>query len=315
MTGQPAPVLAADLGGTKITTAVVAGDGGVSAARTIPTGAMRGPQAILTDLHQALLASRHEACADGVAEPVAVGIGSAGVVDPARGVITAATDAIPGWVGTAVGPQTERALGLPTRVLNDVHAHGLGEAVAGAGAGRESMLLVAVGTGIGGAIVREGRVVTGYRSAAAHIGHVTVPEADGVRCSCGRTGHLEGLASGPGTLQAYRRAGGVAADTREVVRHAEGGSVLAGEVLGRCAFAVGRMIGGMLNVLDVEAVVLTGGMAGAGEYWWDRVRAGVAHDAMDVMAGAPILPAAAGANAALLGAAQFTRQVVSARIG
>lgn len=307
MTAHSGPVLAADLGGTKITTGVVGAGGDIIAARTVPTGAMRGPEAVLRDLHASLRASRQEACAHGVAEPVAVGIGTAGVVDSGTGVITAATDAIPGWVGTAVGPETERALGLPTRVLNDVHAHGLGEAVAGAGAGRESILLVAVGTGIGGAIVRRGQVVTGYRSAAAHIGHVPAVEADGVRCSCGRMGHVEGLSSGPGTLQAYRRAGGQATDTREVVAHAEAGDHLAAQVLATCARAVGRMIGGMLNVLDVEAVVLTGGMAGAGEAWWDHVRDGAADDAMDLMAGAEIMPATAGANAALIGAADFAR--------
>src|SRR5699024_9782958 len=282
MTPAPGPVLAADLGGTKITAGAVLGDGEVLAARTIPTGAMRGPEAILADLHQALRASRTEALAAGAGEPVAVGIGTAGVVDPARGMITAATGAIPGWVGTAIGPRTQEELGLPTAVLNDVHAHGLGEAVAGAGAGRESMLLVAVGTGIGGAIVRGGQVVTGYRAAAAHVGHVPVPEADGVRCTCGRMGHLEGLASGPGTLEAYRRCGGEAADPRELVAQAEAGHALAARVLHRCAHAVGRMIGAMLNVFDVEAVVLTGGMAGAGQLWWDSVREGRAAETMDL---------------------------------
>ena len=309
MIPTPGPVLAADLGGTKITAGVVLGSGEVLAVRTVATGAMRGPDAILGDLHRQLRAAQAEALAAGAAEPVAVGMGTAGVVDPASGVITAATDAIPGWVGTAIGPRTQEELGLPTAVLNDVHAHGLGEAVAGAGADRDSMLLVAVGTGIGGAIVRGGQVVTGYRAAAAHVGHVPVPEADGVRCTCGRMGHLEGLASGPGTLEAYRRAGGQAADTRELVAQAEAGNALAVRVLDRCAHAVGRMIGAMLNVFDVEAVVLTGGMAGAGQLWWDGVREGAAAEAMDLMARAPILPAGAGANAALLGAAQFARQL------
>ena len=307
MTPQPGPILAADLGGTKITTGMVRAGGEVLAPRTIPTGAMRGPDAILADLHAALRAIQVEAVADGGAEPAAVGIGTAGVVDSAAGLITAATDAIPGWAGTALGPRIAQALGLECHVLNDVHAHGLGEAVFGAGADRESMLLVAVGTGIGGAIVRGGQVVTGYRSAAAHVGHVPIPEADGVPCSCGRTGHVEGLASGPGTLAAYRRAGGQAGDTREVAARAEAGDELAARILAGCAFAVGRMIAGMLNVLDVEAVVISGGMAGAGPIWWDGLREGVAHDVMDLLADTPLLSAKAGADAALLGAAHFAR--------
>src|SRR5699024_8457816 len=148
MIPTPGPVLAADLGGTKITAGVVLGSGEVLAVRTVATGAMRGPEAILGDLPRKLRDAQAEALADGAAEPVAVGVGTAGLVDRASGVITAATDAIPGLVGTAIGPRTQEELGLPTAVLNDVHAHGLGEAVAGARADRDSMLLVAVGTGI-----------------------------------------------------------------------------------------------------------------------------------------------------------------------
>src|SRR5699024_12336040 len=101
-----------------------------------------------------------------------------------------------------------------------------------------------------------------------------------------RMGHLEGLASGPGTLQAYRRSGGQAGDTRELVAQAEAGNALAARVLDRCAHAVGRMIGAMLNVFDVEAVVRTGGMAGAGQLWRDGGRGGGGDQAMERAGGA-----------------------------
>ena len=323
---DPGPVLAADLGGTKIAAALVDPAGRVLARRTVPTGASRGPDAVVSSLVDALVAVREVTIAGSrgapaPAAPVAVGIGSAGVVDSPTGRIVSATDAIPGWAGTDLGARVSEALALPTRVLNDVHAHALGEAIFGAGAKSSgagagslgigwrppSLLLVAVGTGIGGGLVQGGTVLTGTRGVAGHVGHVSVPEADGVPCTCGRTGHVEGLASGPGTLAAYRRAGGQAGDTRAVVARAEGGEELAAGVLRTCALAIGRMIGGLLNVLDPEVVVLTGGMAGAGRSWWQGVHDGVAHEAIDLVAGTEVLPATAGPDAALLGAAHVAR--------
>lgn len=313
------PVLAADLGGTKITAAVVTTAGTLLARRTVPTQAQHGPDAVVAALVEALMTVRDEAAAGaapaGSPAPVAVGIGSAGVVDSASGRIVSATDAIPGWAGTELAARVREALGLDTRVLNDVHAHALGEATSGAGAGKSSLLLVAVGTGVGGAVVRDGAVVTGARGLAGHVGHIPAPEAVGVPCTCGRTGHVEGLASGPGTLSTYRRAGGEAADTREVVARAEAGEELAGEVLRTCSFAVGRMIGGLLNVTDPEVVVVSGGMAGAGPLWWQGVHDGVAHEAIDLVAGTAVLPATAGSDAALLGAARFARTSTFARTG
>ncbi|QGH68376.1 ROK family protein [Pseudactinotalea sp. HY158] len=297
--------LAVDLGGTKTTVARVTGDGTVRGRRTVPTGAAGGPGDVVAGLVAALGATLAEATAAGE-RPTVIGIGSAGVIDSSTGRVTSATDAIPGWAGTHLGRLGREAVGLETHVLNDVHAHGLGEAVYGSGSGRSSMLLVAVGTGIGGAFVLEGRVVLGAHSAAAHVGHVPVPEADDVPCPCGRVGHLEGLASGPGILAAYRRAGGVAADTREVAARA-GTDPLAREILTRCARATGRVVGGLLNVLDPELVVLSGGVSEAGEAWWDAVRAGIALDAMTLVSDTPVVAASAGPDAALLGAAHFAR--------
>ncbi|MFQ6485144.1 ROK family protein [Brachybacterium epidermidis] len=295
-------VLAVDLGGTKITAGVVGSDGRVTGRRTIPTGAQRGPEAILTDLGDVLEALRADA-----PEARLIGIGSAGVVDPQDGSILSATDAIPGWTGTPLAERISRRLGLPAFALNDVHAHALGEARHGAGADRASMLMVAVGTGVGGGFVEHGRVKTGARAVAGHVGHVPVPEAAGLDCTCGRSGHLEAVGSGPAILAAYKRGGGEATDTREIAARAEAGEELAREVLTTGARAVGRTVGALLNVLDPEIVVLSGGMAAAGELWWSSVHEGVGLEAMDRVADAPVVPATAGAEAALLGAAQYAR--------
>ncbi len=222
-----------------------------------------------------------------------------------RGIVTHATDALPGWPGTDLAGAFSARFGIPAAALNDVHAHGLGEARFGAGRGTQDMLLVAVGTGIGGCIVAGERLVIGNHHAAAHVGHIPVPEANDVLCSCGRTGHLEGLASGPGIHAAYQRAGGQAADTREIAARAAQGEELARTTITISAFATGRAIGGLLNVLDPDLVVLTGGVAGIGPLWRTAVTEGITYDAMDVVAHTPICDATAGVEAALLGAAAW----------
>lgn len=296
-TAPTGPTLALDIGGTKIAAALVAADGAVTGRQTRPTPAAAGGAAVLT---AAIELGRQVASG---APLRAVGVGSAGVIDPGEGVVRHATGALPGWTGTRVGPTFAQAFGVPTRVINDVHAHALGEARHGAGRGAASMLLVAVGTGIGGGYVAAGRLHVGARFVAGHVGHLPVPEAVGVPCPCGRSGHLEGLASGPGILAAYRAAGGTAAATVEVARRAHEGEALAQDVLERCALATGRAVGALANVLDPVVVVVGGGVSASGELWWAALRAGVALEAMDAVAAVPLLPAATGADAALLGAA------------
>ncbi|GAA1484277.1 ROK family protein [Brachybacterium fresconis] len=304
------PVLALDLGGTKIRAALVTGAGGDGGARvssaprvervaTVATPATEGAAAILDAALELAEQVR------GGAAIRAVGISSAGVIDTARGAVTHATDALTGWAGTAIAPVVLERFAVPVSVLNDVHAHGLGEARFGVGRGRASLLLVAVGTGIGGCQVLDGSPVLGSRGAAGHIGHLAVPEAEGVPCPCGRTGHLEGLASGPGIVRLARRLGAdpAPADGHALARAARGGDRTACEAYRIAAVATGRTIGGLLNVLDAEVVALTGGVSEAESLWRDAVSEGIAHDAMDVVADTPVLAARAGNHAALLGAA------------
>lgn len=330
---MPDPLLALDLGGTKIRGALVHGAEALSVgaealhegARTesadathspaaprleriaeVPTPAADGPEAIL-------------AAVAGLAEQIrgdtrvrAIGLSSAGVIDSERGRVTHATASLTGWAGTDVRTPLAERFSMPVSVLNDVHAHALGEARFGTGRDRASLLLIAVGTGIGGCHVLAGRAVLGSHGAAGHVGHVPVPEAEGVPCPCGRTGHLEGLASGPGIVQLARRLGADASvrDGRALAAAAAAGEGPAREAYRIAGLATGRAIGALLNVLDPEVVALTGGVAEAdgpwreaGGPWRDAVSRGIALEAMDVVADTPVLTATAGSHAALLGAA------------
>lgn len=306
--------LALDIGGTKISAALVElpGDGAPPVVRgltTGPTPAADGADAVLAAAvrlaRSALTASAAErgAAADSPRPIDSIGVASAGVIDLEHGTVLAATDSLPGWTGTDIAGRLRADLGAPAHVLNDVHAHGLGEALFGTGAAHPSLLLLAVGTGIGGALVEDGEIRTGARGVAGHVGHIPCPGADGVLCPCGRSGHLEGWASGPGILARYRREGGSALSTAEIAQQAEHGSALARTVLEDAGLATGRALGGLLNVLDPAVVAVTGGVSGAGSLWWDALLDGVGRDAMDAVAATPVVLAQAGTSAALLGAA------------
>lgn len=306
---MPEPVLALDLGGTKIRAALVHGaeaDGALRATAPrldrvaeVATPATAGADAILgaaADLAEQVRAG---------ARVKAVGLSSAGVIDSDRGRVSHATDSLTGWAGTDLLTPLADRFGVPVSALNDVHAHGLGEARFGTGRDRASLLLIAVGTGIGGCHVLDGRAVLGSHGAAGHVGHLPVPEAEGVPCPCGRVGHLEGLASGPGILQLATRLGAdpTLKDGRALAAAASTGDAAAREAYRIAGFATGRVIGALLNVLDPEVVALTGGVHGAGAPWRDAVSAGIAQEAMDVVAATPVLSASTGEHAALLGAA------------
>ena len=156
------------------------------------------------------------------------------------------------------------------------------------------MLVVAAGTGLGGSLVLDGVPVTGARHVAGHLGHIPAPEADGLPCSCGRTGHLEAVASGPGLLALYRRRGGNAADTRRVIALAETGDPVALDSVSTAAGALGRAIGGWVNMLDPDAVILTGGLAQSGPLWWSTVVDTARAQYIDAVAAARCCPRNAG---------------------
>nr|WP_221473228.1 ROK family protein [Planomonospora venezuelensis] len=322
--------------------------GELLAVRTRPTPATRGPAEVMrtaAELVRELAELGGGAGSGGGVKPghagpggpgpdggpgtvTAVGVGSAGVVDPRRGVVVSATGAIAGWAGTDLRGELSRALGLPVAVDNDVHAHALGEQWRGAAAGYRDVLLVAAGTGIGASLLLGGRVRHGAHSAAGHAGHLPVAAAAGRPCPCGGRGHVEAVASGPALLAEYRRRAAAvhtgeaavpgpraaAAEVArrdevthlaEVARLAEAGDPVAAAVLTEGATALGSAIGGLLNVIDPEIVVVGGGVAGCGALWWDALLEAVSAEALPALRDIPVEPAALGGAAALLGAARL----------
>lgn len=299
-----------DIGGTNIAAGLVDDRGCIlSPSREVATPGAAGPAAVLhaaVDVVRSLVASAN-------ADPlclVGVGVGCGGVIDSARGQVLSSTDAISDWTGTCVGTALADQLALPVAVDNDIHAHALGEAWRSERTA-ESLLFVAVGTGIGGSIVLHGEVMHGRRWVAGHLGHLPAPEAGNRRCPCGGRGHLESIASGPAMASSYAdRAGGGVADLVEVVTRAESGDRVARAVLGEGAGAVGSAIGGLVNVLSPHLVLVGGGVPEAGDLWWKPMLAAQQRAVLNLVADTPVRSAALGKHAAVIGAAKLCWDVL-----
>lgn len=299
-------VLAIDIGGTKIGWALLnAGDSPYSPDLSviergeIPTNAFDGGPKVASRIV--------ELCKERLAgiEVDGIAVASAGVIDPETGTVVFATGTMPGWRGTELGKLLSEACDVPVHIINDVHAHGLGESILGAGRGFDSVLACAVGTGMGGAHIVDSAIVFGDHNVAGHFGHMTHAAAAGQPCSCGRTGHIEAIASGSGSIAWYNSLNPdhPVQTGKDIVQRAEAGEELAGTVLYGSAFALGEVLGSLANAIDPSVVVLSGSVTNSGQGWWDNVRAGYRNSAMDIVADLELRQGECGSNAPLLGAA------------
>lgn len=298
-----------DVGGTKIAALRVDRDGSILARETVPTPA-EDAEATLGEI--ASVAGRVLS-----PEVVAVGVGAAGMVEAGTGTLRYAPNLA--WRDLAVAQRIAQALGLPCRVDNDANVAAWGEYLFGAGRGYEHMLLVTVGTGIGGGIVSGGRLFHGAHGFAAEIGHVIV-EPDGPVCGCGNRGCWEQVAAGRAIDRLGREAvrdhprSLVAAladgdpervDGRVVTEAARRGDDVAARILAEVGRRLGEGIAGLVNILDPEVVVVGGGAALAGELLLEPARAAFrdAVEAPDHRPEVPILAAELGNDAGAVGAA------------
>lgn len=301
-------ILAADLGGTKIASAVVnTGQGTVAANYSRSTPASEGSAAVVAAIIEALSHAKDTAKAEGITQIQAIGISAAGVIDPKRGTVISATDLIKGWTGTELAKQVKAAFNTKVFVLNDVHAHALGEATLGAGKDYSSILAAAVGTGMGGGLVIDGQVQFGAHCAAGHIGHLPHPLAAGLTCSCGAKGHIETVASGSGQVELYNRDKPAnlprAQSGREITERALKGEAWATQVIYDSGYALGQTLAGICNLTDPQTIIVSGSVTRSGKPWWQAVTAGFQADALTPVKNTPLISGTLGGNAPLIGAA------------
>jgi fructokinase len=263
-----------DLGGTKIEGIALADDGRELARRRVPTP--RHDYAATIAAIVALVAEiERETGARG-----SVGVGMPGALSPATGLVKNANST---WlIGRPFDHDLARALGREVRCANDANCFALSEAVDGAGAGARVVFGVIVGTGTGGGIAVDARVLAGPNAIAGEWGHMPLPwprddERPGPSCYCGKRGCVETFLSGPGLALDYRQAaaaGPTAAgadtaepDAAEVVRRAGAGEAAATAALERYVDRMARALAVVLNLLDPDVVVLGGGMSQIGRLY------------------------------------------------
>ena len=286
--------LGVDIGGTKIAVGLVSADGNVERRIAVPTPARDGADAIIA----ALLGAARSVMAG--TQIVACGVGTAGVVG-GHGEITTATDLMRGWAGTPLAARLAEALQMPVRVLNDVQAIGLAEARLGAARGQESALIVAIGTGIGGALVRDGQVIPGAHGIAGSVGHLPAVLRQGRICSCGVPDHAEAYASGPSLEAEYRRRTGEALNLRAIARRVGQGDIVARAVITEGAEVLGAAIGGANNVVDAAIVVVGGGVAALGDVFFEPMRIAAEREALGASKSVRLVPVRFGPDACLVG--------------
>lgn len=300
-------VIAIDLGGTKIAAALADRDGHLSLPCRTDTPAHEGGAAVVGAINALVGEVRSQAHKDGIDRIVGVGIGSAGVVDLAGQRIIASTDAIRGWAGTEVVSLVESAVNLPVTLENDVNAHLRGEAWKGAGAGKNYVAMMALGTGIGGALMINGEILVGPHGTAGDFGHLPTLLPTKRACTCGRgVPHLETVASGPGLYAWYLENGGdpVVGGARELEKRALSGDALAARIYTEVAAETGRALGSIVNTVDPEVMIVGGGLANSTDIWWKPLRAAYQEQLVNILREVPLVKATLGNAAALVGAAK-----------
>lgn len=288
---QSALVVGLDIGATKTIAGLVTKDGGL--LRSLQVATAPSPPAIL----EAARALCEKLIAEAGAPVLAIGIGSAGVIDTRTGTVIHANDNLPGWTGTELAALSVG--GLPIVAENDVRAMAYGEATLGAGRGCGSLLCVTVGTGIGGALILNGEVWPGENFSAGEIGYLVIGWDDDKPLI------LDQYASGPAIERAFQAATdtGERFPLTEISARAHTGDATAATVIRRKARELGAILAGYATSINPQAVILGGGVSQIGPLWWDAFAGAFRANLPPLLASTQLLPAALGVEAVLLGAA------------
>ena len=246
-----------DVGGTKIAAVALSPSGEEIARRRVATP----PDylALLGAIAELVRELDREA-----GEAGTVGVGIPGAVVPHTGLVKNANSV---WLnGRPLGRDLEARLDRPVRLMNDANCFAISEATDGAAAGAHVVFGVILGTGVGGGIVVDGRVLLGANLIAGEWGHNPLPwlgsdEWPGPPCYCGKRGCIEAWLSGPGFERDHAERTGVALSGREIVRAAAAGDPGAAATLSRYEDRLARALTSLINVLDPDVLVLGGGMS------------------------------------------------------
>lgn len=292
-------VLALDLGGTKVATAVITPDGELIGEQVTATEPERGPDDVIRRVFE--LGHRSLELA-GPEQPAAVGITSGGPLDPSRGILHEPLH-LPKWNAVPIGPLAAAEFGAPSVLANDGFAAAWGEYCFGAGRGARILLYLTLSTGVGGGAIIEGVPYRGATGNGGEFGHLTV-RSDGRQCSCPRRGCLEAYCSGT-SIAARAREMMPERSTitaRDLVASVAAGDPRAGDLWDETVTLLADGLASLINIFEPDRVVLGGGVANAGPMLLDPLSDLIAELSLPAAAGSTIVIADRPDRSGLLGA-------------
>lgn len=284
-------VIAIDIGGTKIAAALVDAS---DPTRVLHKMRVPTPPSNVVAEVSAVIRTLLDLATETV---LGVGIGAPGVIDPFQGTVVSSGPTMAGWAGTAIAETLSREFALPIAVHNDVRIMGLGEATFGAGQHFASTLFVSLGTGVGGAIVRDGKLQRSPHFTAGELRGLIGRQVDGAAAS------IEDFASGTGLAATYNRLHGTNIDLHEIMRRYDSGDSGAREVIAGNMTGLGEALAGFASAIDVDAIVVGGGVGTIGEPIMEPLTSAFRASALPPLNTIPIIRAELGADAPLVGAA------------
>jgi len=302
---------AMDIGGTNIRAALVSSSGQIVKREQRGTAPVRGFDLIFIDIIEMLT---NMMSTTGESEVTGIGIAAPGPLDPKSGVIIQTPNL--GWKNVPLKELVRERIRLPVYVDNDSNMAAFGEKWLGAARGVNDFVCLTLGTGVGGALVLNGKLYHGSTGAAGHIGHYVI-NPDGPQCGCGGRGHLETYASATAIVRRTIekiKAGQKSAipDLVEgdlskltslmIFEAAKAGDGLALEIFRETGFYIGLVIVSLINIVNPELVVIGGQVAEAGDLLFDPIREYVAK-MVSLVPPPQIVPAMMGNDAGTIGAA------------
>ena len=297
-------VIGIDLGGTAIKLGRFRQDGTCLQSLSVATPQPATPTAVVEAMVEAITSlSSEEAHLDPKQKAIAIGVGTPGPTDAAGRIARVAIN-LAGWRDVPLADMLEAKIGCPTILANDANCAGLGEAWLGAGRRFRNLILLTLGTGVGGAIILDGKLFTGHQGTAAELGLITL-NPDGPMCNSGNQGSLEQYVS----VQAIRRRTGK--EPAELGVLAKDGEKFALEFWESYGRDLGIGLTSLIYVLTPEAIVIGGGVSASAEFFFPAAMAEIERRVLpSSRAGLQLLRAELGNQAGIVGAAKLAWQKV-----
>ncbi len=265
-------VLGVDLGGTNVAMGVVREDGEILAKKTIQTKVEEGFESVVERISEAAAKLLNKV--GGVSR---IGIGSPGSIDHTRGVVRFSPN-FPGWIDVPLAREIEKRLKIKVTIENDANAFVMGEKWFGKGKGYTHIIGLTLGTGVGGGVIIDGRLLRGHKGIGGELGHVIV-DPNGYQCGCGNHGCLETIASATGISRLarewkrrYPQSVISTFSAKEVMDAAKNGDALGLKVLNLVSSALGTALGSLIHIFNPQIIVIGGGVSRAGDILLSSVK-------------------------------------------